>query len=462
LDIKTIGGEKKEMMKRKLAVVVLAIFLCSVFVVTGSAQGSIVSEYPGLKPVVDFVGEKDLSVMDLVGYKAAEKAMDELGFSKGDPNVLALTDAGYIANIGKYSSAGALNGVMMTAGVSGGKGNLANVHRRYDQPLWFAFFDKETGDCFYLEVNEGNLKTWLDKEAAGTVDLSEFMEVSADALFSKISRENIDPDELITEEGAAAWNHNFVNKTFGGNEFSIVTISAVWDKGISNEFLRSAEFHNHICPGLTSGYFMTQYLRENYPLEKGEKWVVWSVPPWCKDDAFQQIFDSTVGKRDMAVMYVPSSVIEKLAPEYKNIAGIYIKIGKTGEAKAIVLGWDWEKVCSDCGFARKDFKGFDSHKWWWVRLRSDVVLMDHEPEEYISELMVKDLGNQGSVKVMNAKWMAVGANPLVELGIMPEPETTAAPVPTPTEKTPSIPGLCVIAAIAIAGVVVYVARRRKI
>jgi hypothetical protein len=45
---------------------------------------------------------------------------------------------------------------------------------------------------------------------------------------------------------------------------------------------------------------------------------------------------------------------------------------------------------------------------------------------------------------------------------MPEPETTAAPVPTPTEKTPSIPGLAVIAAIAIAGVVVYVARRRKI
>ena len=79
--------------------------------------------------------------------------------------------------------------------------------------------------------------------------------------------------------------------------------------------------------------------------------------------------------------------------------------------------------------------------------------------------MVKDLGNQGSVKKMNAKWMFVGANPLVELGIMPEPETTAAPastpVPTPTEKTPSIPGLCVIAAIAIAGALVYVAKRRK-
>lgn len=457
--------KKEEMMKRKAIVAILVIFLCSVFAVTGSAQGSIVSDYPGLEPLVDFVGEEELSVLDLVGFKAADRAMKDLQVSKGDPNILALTDAGYIANIGKYSSEGALNGVMMTAGVSRGEGNLVNVHRGCDKPLWFAFFDKETGDCIYLEVNKGNLKSWLDKEAAGTVDLSKFMEVGADALFSKISQENIDPDELITEEGAKAWNHNFDEKTFGGNEFSILTISAVWSKGISNEFLRTAEFHNHICPGLTSGYYMTQYLRENYPLEKGEQWVVWSVPPWCKDDAFQQIFDSTVGKRGMAVMYVPGSVSEKLAPEYKNLAGIYIKMGKTGEAEAIVLGWDWEKVCSDCGFARKDFKGFDSHKWWWVRLRSDVLLMDHEPEEYISVLMVKDLGNQGSVKVMNAKWMAVGANPLVELGILPEPETTAAqastPVSTSTEKTPSIPGLGVVAAIAIAGVVVYAARRRK-
>ncbi len=453
------------MINRKAAVVVLAIFLCSVFTVTGSAQGSIVSDYPGLKPVVDLVGEEDLSVMNLVGYKAAKKAVEELGFSKGDPNILVLTDAGYIANIGKYSSEGALNGVMMTAGVSRGEGNLVNVHRGCDKPLWFAFFDKETGDCIYLEVNKGNLRSWLDKEAAGTVDFSKFMEVGADALFSKISRENIDPDKLITEEGAKAWNHNFDEKTFGGNEFSILTISAVWSTGISNEFLRSAEFHNHICPGLTSGYFMTQYLRENYPLEEGEEWVVWSVPPWCKDDAFQQIFDCTVGKRGMAVMYVPGSVSEKLAPEYKNIAGIYIKMGKTGEAKAIVLGWDWGKAQSDCGISGADMKGFDSHKWWWARLRSDVVLMDHEPEEYISELMVKDLGNQVSVKVMNAKWMAVGANPLVELGIMPEPETTAAPastpVPTPAEETPSIPGLGVIAAIAIAGTLVYVAKRRK-
>jgi len=445
-------------MRKEWKTLIVAIFIGSVCIGAVSAQGGLVSDYPELKPLVDFVGEEEISVMDLVGYKAAEKAMEELGFSKGDPNILALTDAGYVAKIDKYSTERALNGLMMAAGVSQGKGNLVNVHRAYNKPLWFAFFDKETGDCIYLEVNKSYLKSWLDKEAAGTVNLSAFMEVGADALFSKISRENIDPDRLITEEGAKAWHHNFEEKTFGGNEFSIITISAVWSKGISNEFLRSAELHNHICPGLTSGYFIAEYLKKHYPLEKGEQWVVWAVPPWCKDDALQQIFDATVGKRRMAVMYIPGNISKKLPPEYKNIAGIYVKINKTGEAKAIVLGWDWDKVCSDCGFTRKDFKDFSSYKWWWTRLRADVMLMEHEPEEYISVLMEKDLGNQGSVKAMNARWMAVGANPLVELGIMP-PENTATPK-TP-EKTHSIPVTCVIAAIAIASVLAIVRKNMR-
>ena len=126
----------KQTRNRKLAVVafVLAIFTSSVFasVVPCSAQESIVSDYPELKPLVDFVGEEGLSVMDLVGFKAANRAMKDLPFSKGDGNILALTDAGYIAKISDYTTDKALEGVMMTAGVSRGKGNLANLHKPYN------------------------------------------------------------------------------------------------------------------------------------------------------------------------------------------------------------------------------------------------------------------------------------------------------------------------------------------
>jgi len=46
--------KEEKMMAGKLAVVVLAIFIGGVFIVPGSAQESIVSDYPELKPLVDF------------------------------------------------------------------------------------------------------------------------------------------------------------------------------------------------------------------------------------------------------------------------------------------------------------------------------------------------------------------------------------------------------------------------
>jgi len=434
----------------------ICLFAGAIMLVTcGSAlaQTDLLESHPDLEPLVDFLGESGLSVMDLVGYKAVKEAMKGLNFSKGDPDILALTNAGYVANVGNYSTERALNGLMMTGGFSSGKGNLVNVHSAYNKPLWFAFFDKETGDCIYLEVNGSYLEEWLEKESEGVANLSAFLEVDPDILFSKISKENIDPDELITREGAEAWHHNFEEKTFGGNEFSIITISSVWSKGMSNELLRSAELHNHICPGLTSGYLIAEYLKKHYPLKDDEKWVVWAVPPWCKDDALQQILDATVGKRCMAVMYIPKNISNKLPASYKDIAGIYVKLDKDGNARAIVLGFNWSKVCSDCNISRKDFRDFKSYKWWWARLRADLILMEHEPEDYISVLMEKDLGNQGSVKMLNAKWMAVGANPLVELGILEETET-------PAKKTPSTISIAVIA-IILTAILLYIARRKR-
>jgi hypothetical protein len=84
-------------------------------------------------------------------------------------------------------------------------------------------------------------------------------------------------------------------------------------------------------------------------------------------------------------------------------------------------------------------------------------MMDYldKPETFVSTLKTFTVESPAEIE----KLKSAGVNPLVELGIMPEPGTTAAPAPT--EKTPSIPGLAVIAAIAIAGVVAYAARRRK-
>ena len=446
-------------MKRKAIVAILVIFLCSVFAVTGSAQGSIVSDYPGLKPVVDFVGEKDLSVMDLVGYKAAEKAMDELGFSKGDPNILALTDAGYVPMIDDYTTEKALNGVTLTSGTSRGKANLINVHKPYNARLWFAFFDKESKDCVYLEADSKVLKTYLDREKTEReAALSDFMSLKDEEIFTRIAKENIGADKLLSDP--EPWQEKMVAKVFGGNEFSLITLSNVWAKGLPNDFLKVAELHDHICPGLTSGYLIAGYVKEELPAANPRKeYTVIAIPPWCKDDALIIIFETNVGHKRTFVKWLTAEQKAALPKEAKNVANIIIKEDlKTGKGEGIVVAFDWDKAFQMCGdVSRKDLKAFDTYRWWWMRLKMDLFMMDYldKPETFVSTLKTFTVESPDEIE----KLKSAGVNPLVELGIMPEPGTT--PTPASAEETPSIPGLGVIAAIAIAGVVVYAAKRRK-
>jgi len=269
-------------------------------VMVGCAQEveveGIVADYPDLKPLVDFVGEENLSVLNLVGFKAADRAMKDLRFKRGDMEVLALTDAGYIAKIGEYTTEKALDGVIMTSGLSRGKGNLANLHKAYNQPLWFAFFDKESKHCIYLEAKSDILEDYAGREKTDRdAVLRDFMKLKDEEIFTKISKENIDADRLLNNP--EAWQEKMVAEVFGGNEFSIFTIANLWAMGLPNDFLKAAELHDHICPGLTSGYLIAKYVIEHFPPtgDPRNEYIVIAIPPWCKDDALIQMFETNVG-----------------------------------------------------------------------------------------------------------------------------------------------------------------------
>ncbi len=352
--------------------------------------------------LLNIVYAEENSVMYLIGEKAAIKAMEELKFEKGDTNILLMTDAGYVPEIEGYTTEEALDGAAITSGASVGKRNLINVHRPYNAPLWFAFFDKESKKCIYLEVDGKAVKTYLDKE-----DIEGFMKLKDEEIFSKISIENIDADKLLNSP--EEWQKKMEAKVFGGNEFSIITIANVWAEDMPWELLKSAEFHNHICPGLTSGYMIAQYLKRELPLGKGEEYQILAVPPWCKDDALQVIFDSTVGKRRMVV-----KTVEKPVPS--GLAGIYIKWNKKeGKGNGVVLTFDWGKACKDAGINRADFKDFKSYKWWWTRLKLDLWMMDYldKPEYLVSKAAEFDVDGE-----MLNKLKTAGVNPLEELGFV--------------------------------------------
>lgn len=406
--------------KRIVFILSLVISLISAFSIAALAQKTIVNDYPELKPVVEFVGENNLSVLHLLGIKASMVAMKELAFSKGDPNILAFTDAGYIAKIGAYTTEKALDGVMMTTGASRGKGNLVNVHKPYNATLWFAFFQKGSKACVYLEAKGDVLKSYLDKEKTGRVlALRDFMKLKDREIFATIAKENIDANKLLSSP--EAWQKKMIARVFGGNEFSLFTISNLWAMGLPNDFLKVAELHDHICPGLTSGYLIAEYLKKNLPsLAPRHEYTIIAIPPWCKDDALIQIFETNVGHKRLFVKWLTKEQKKRLPKGAKNVANIVIRWEKGAKkGKGIVVAFNWDKVFKGARIKRKDFMDFKGYGWWWTRLKMDLWMMDYldKPEALVYAIKEFEVKSPAEIE----KLKAAGVNPLVELGIMPRP-----------------------------------------
>ncbi|RCV63984.1 putative formylmethanofuran dehydrogenase subunit E [Methanophagales archaeon] len=350
------------------------------------------------------VAESD-SVFDLLGQRAADVAKEKLPFVYGNPNILAMSDAGHVivgGKVGGKTTEECIDGVIAPSGCTIGKGNLLLIHRSKEKPLWFAFFNKSSGECVYLEVDS----SVFDMTA------TEVKALSDDEVFTKIAKANVDADELFANP--ESWP-----KVFGGNEFSIITIANVWAKGAPYEFLKAAEFHNHICPGLTSGYLIIEYLDENLPLQSNQNYEIIGCPPWCKDDAFQVIFDKTVGKRFVAMHLTPEDSAQ--LPEYYagpgkgGVAGIFIRWDKTTDTgHGLVLAYNRTKATevSDIDPSLAPHKSVR-------KLKTLLALMDYfdQPELFVTTVQEFDLNS--TAELMELKY--AGNNPYVVLGLLPDP-----------------------------------------
>jgi formylmethanofuran dehydrogenase subunit E-like metal-binding protein len=333
----------------------------------------------------------DNAVMQELGSKAAKEAMEKLNVEKGDANLLILTSAGY-AIIGGQTTQAAFKGLISESGNSIGDTNLFQVLRPYWKPVWFYFFDKATGEAVFLQADSQALNHSLE----------EFKALPDDKVFSKISKANVDIDYLQnhSEEGNATFNE----KAFDGNEFSLAGISNVWARGASFDFMQYASFHDHLCPGVTSGLFLAKYVEEKLPINNitAESYKVIACPQWCKDDLLQMRWDATPGKSGMFVMALTDAE-KKAVP---NIAGIYIRWNDTAkEGDAMALGYNFSAV--------------DLPQWtgpaWGSKLYQDIVLMDYvdKPETFISVLKEFTVDSAKLAMLQNA-----GMHPLKVAGVM--------------------------------------------
>ena len=317
------------------------------------------------------------------------EGVKDLNIKKGDPRLCVLTDATYVKVNGKTSE-GYVDMIQEVTGCSVGKGNLLFFHRPVTYPLKVALFRKDTKDSVVI---------------------------SYDGKKTKKLKLNIDGDKATEPE---FWKQ--IQEKIGSlsDTFSIVTIANSWAKEAPYDFLRCCEFHNHLCPGLSSGYQIVQFILEKYPLKKAEKYVWIACPLWCKDDAVQILLDLTPGKRTLYVKGLTPDQKKAVSGEKpnENIAGILmIWNNKENMGKASAFRYDWGKVCKVSGVNRKDFKpkgGKKNPVFWTTRVKCNWGLMPYlnKPGDFVKVVKEVEISPQMYIKITSA-----GVNPYEVLGL---------------------------------------------
>ncbi len=264
--------------------------------------------------------------------------------------------------------------------------NLLIVQNARNAPLWFAFFNKSSGNCTYIEVSYGD-----ENEISYQVT------------------ENINFDELSkNKKSIEAWNEKVNSTVFDGREFAILTISNAWATGnLDYDLMQCLELHNHFCPGVSSGFVIANWMEENYPLEEGVSYTVFSCPNWCKEDVFVKRWDATPGKGGIYVSALTDEEIEAIG---NSPAGIFVVTDKkAGTMKAVVLGFDFDVMRMECG-AKEDDPA------WVSKYLMDLWFMDREnwdEEGLVTEIAVIDI-DEDTLSEMKQ----VGVNPYVVLGLL--------------------------------------------
>jgi len=322
--------------------------------------------------------------LDLDLADAVQDAMDTLGVTDETPGLCVLTDAGYVKVDGE-TTRGCIVTLREKTGCSIGDGNLLTIHRSVNKPLWFAIFDNDTKNCVYA--------------------------VYKNEAFTITEVVNIDGEDATTSDG---WNA--MKAAIGSDAFSIVVIANAWGYGTPNDLLKCADLHNHLCPGLSSGYLIAEYISEEYPLGKGESYTWIGCPNWCKDDAIQILLDLTPGKKSMVVKQRSGELFVKEKP----LAGILIIWNSTAKSgRGVAFQYDWGEMCNLSDVNISDFKppgGKTNPLFWTTRIKSTFGMLPYldQPNMFVSP--ASDEFNVTSGQLDRVK--EAGVDPYAELGLV--------------------------------------------
>jgi formylmethanofuran dehydrogenase subunit E-like metal-binding protein len=241
---------------------------------------------------------------------AIRDGLKDLSAKKGDARLCMMTDATYVRVNGKTSEP-YVDVIQEETGCTVGKGNLLFFHRPMNYPLKIAMFRKDTKECVVIGYDGKQMQT--QKYDLGL--------------------------DGISKEGF--WKQ--VGSPLAPDAFTIATFGHAWALDAPQDFLKCAEFHNHLCAGIASGYMIARFVMSKYPLQEGERYTWVASPVFCKDDAIQVLLDVTPGKKTLYVEGLTESQKENL--KFENTAGVLaVWNKKESKGNGVVLEFNWEKA----------------------------------------------------------------------------------------------------------------------
>ena len=238
-------------------------------------------------------------------------AMKTLGAQRGDFNLCVLTDSTYV-NVAGRSTEEYVDMVEGETGCSVGKGNLLFFRRPSNYDLIIALYKRDTEECVVIRY---------------------------DGQEGRVGKLRIGDEQVYKSD---FWKK--ASKGVSGSDTAgIVTILRAWSSGAPYDFLKCAETHGDVCPGLAWGYFTAKAIQKQYPLRRGEKYVFIACPNACKDDAIQVLLGVTPGKKTMFVKQLTEDQKKQLLVE-KGV-GILVKWNQSQKkGEGAVLALDMAKI----------------------------------------------------------------------------------------------------------------------
>jgi len=211
--------------------------------------------------------------------------------------------------------------------------------------------------------------------------------------------------------------------------FSIVTMSLAWSLGAPSDLFLAAEFHNHVCPGLLSGYMIYEYLDKHSLINPRAEIYIIAEPVWCKDDLYAVLYDATPGKRRIVVKLIPRAEVEKLMKMLgADPAGaIIVSMHHKTVNKVIVVAFNFTLLHKLAHIPSSLYHGWG----WWVRkLLEDEAMLKalKHPEEFVKVVKVVVFkGRHGRYPGIFYRVAEVGGDLYKVLGLIKPTSTVSRP-----------------------------------